>query len=355
MRIKNIIKQHILKFWTGVLLVQIFWFYLCSKVDFLTRFFERFFEFQKRLHQNLFAIFPFSVGDILYLALGIALLFVLIKIFKKSSRLHYIKIFLIGVNIFYFTYQLFWGMLYFKEPIINNFTKVENPEKEAKVLALKYLELCKSTRNLVSENNAGVFVINDLIGIKKEIIHQQTNLPSFISGNKSTGILALKPSLYKGVMSYTGILGYYNPFTSEAQFNSELPSTYIPFTLAHESMHQFGIAREQEANFTAYLIGKNSENLDLKYSTEYYVLKSLLGSLKEKDPEFVKKIIASYSPAMKRDRAIEISFRKKHEGLLTTIFGFTNDLFLKSNQQEGSITYSYFVDLLLRYERHHLK
>ncbi|WP_376785804.1 hypothetical protein [Kaistella carnis] len=47
---------------------------------------------------------------------------------------------------------------------------------------------------------------------------------------------------------------------------------------------------------------------------------------------------------------------KKHEGLLEVLFGYTNDLFLKSNQQEGSITYSYFIDLLLRYEStSHLK
>ena len=355
MHIKKSIKQHQIKFWTGILLVQIFWFYLCSKVEFLTYFFERFFENQKEIHQKVFAIVPFSVGDIFYLILGCGLVYLLIQILKKSKRKHSLKIFLIGLNIFYFTYQIFWGMLYFKEPMIKNFKKVENPQQEAKLLALKYLERCKTTRTFVSENRDGVFEINDLQLIKAEIIHHQTKLPSFIGSNKSTGILALKPSLYKGVMSYTGILGYYNPFTSEAQFNSELPSTYIPFTLAHESMHQLGIAREQEANFTAYLIGKDSENFDLRYSTEYYVLKSLLGSLAEKDPDFVKGVIANYSIGMKRDREFEIHFRKKHDGFLTAFFGFTNDLFLKSNQQEGSITYSYFVDLLLRYEHHHLK
>jgi hypothetical protein len=53
---------------------------------------------------------------------------------------------------------------------------------------------------------------------------------------------------------------------------------------------------------------------------------------------------------MKRDRNAEKLFIEKHAGLLDIFFGFTNDLFLKSNQQEGSVTYSYFIDLLLRYE-----
>lgn len=350
MHIKNIIKKHQNKFWTGILLVQIFWFYLCSKVDFFIRFFEQFFEYQKGVHQKLFAIVPFSVGDILYILLGIGLVTVLFKIYKKSTRNTYLRAFLIGINVFYFAYQIFWGMLYFQEPMIKNFAKAEDPEKEAKILVLKYLELCKNTRSLVHENKHGVFIISDLNKIKKEIISRQFSLPTFIGPNKKTGIIVLKPSLYKGIMSYTGILGYYNPFTAEAQFNSDLPSTSIPFTLAHESMHQYGIAREQEANFTGYLIGKDSENADLKYSTQYYVLRSLLNSLAEKDPQYVKDIISKYSPAMQRDRQFEIDFRKKHEGLLTLLFGFTNDLFLKSNQQDGSVTYSYFVDLLIRYE-----
>jgi len=54
---------------------------------------------------------------------------------------------------------------------------------------------------------------------------------------------------------------------------------------------------------------------------------------------------------MKRDRLAEKKFVKQHEGVLDVFFGYTNDLFLKSNQQDGSITYSYFVDLLVRYER----
>lgn len=299
----------------------------------------------------MFSVFPFSVGDIIYTAFAIFIVFILIKVITKSTRNRYLKILLITVNVSYFTYQIFWGMLYFKEPIIKNFAKVENPKEDAKVLALKYLELCKATREVVSENQDGIFVINDLNSIQKEIIKNQNQLPAFIGLAKSTEIENLKPSLYRNVMSYTGILGYYNPFTSEAQFNSQMPSTSIPFTLAHESMHQFGIAREQEANFTAYLIGKNAQNLDLKYSTEYYVLKSLLAYLANDHPEFVKSILSNYSSSMKRDRKFEIKFKKKHRGLLEEFFGFTNDLFLKSNQQDGSITYSYFVDILIRYER----
>ena len=152
-------------------------------------------------------------------------------------------------------------------------------------------------------------------------------------------------------MSYTGILGYYNPFTAEAQYNSELPASYIPFTLAHESSHQLGYAREQEANFVGFLIGKDSFNADLRYSTNLFALKSLLRYIQSEDPKFVEKILENYSESMKRDAIAEKLFNEKHAGLLDQFFAVTNNLFLKSNQQEGSITYSYFTELLIKYER----
>ncbi len=313
--------------------------------------FESFFEIQKEIHELLFSWIPFSVGDILYIFFGIFLSYFIIKCFKKKSRNESLLKILIFLNIFYFTYQIFWGMLYFQKPIISKLPETKITLEKRKNLAIKYLEKCKQTRLLVKEDESGVFVISDLKIIQKEILHQQTRLPNFISDKKANKISSFKPSIFKNVMSFTGILGYYNPFSAEAQYNSDLPSSYLPFTLAHESSHQLGFAREQEANFVGYLIGVNSSNNELRYSTEYFTLKSLLNSLVYEDEKFVEDMIKNYSDGMKRDRNFEKDFNFKHQGLLNDFFGFTNNVFLKSNQQEGSVTYSYFIDLLVHYEK----
>ncbi len=312
--------------------------------------FESFFEIQKKIHQLLFSWIPFSFGDLIYILLGISLFYLMIKSFKKKKSHGSVLRILILINIFYFTYQIFWGMLYFQKPIIAKLSETEITLKKKKTLALKYLEKCKQTRALVKEVN-GIFKLSDINNIQSEILNQQTKLPSFISNKKANAVNSFKPSLFKNVMNFTGILGYYNPFTAEAQYNAELPSSYLPFTLAHESSHQLGFAREQEANFIGYLIGVNSSNVELRYSTEYFTLKSLLNSIIYEDEKFVADILESYSEGMKRDRAYEKQFVLKHQGWLNDFFGFTNNLFLKSNQQEGSVTYSYFIDLLIRYEK----
>ena len=156
-------------------------------------------------------------------------------------------------------------------------------------------------------------------------------------------------------MNYTGILGYYNPFTAEAQYNKNIPSTQLPFTMAHETAHQIGVAREEEANFVGFLLGKNSTNEELKFSTHYFVLKNLLNYISDKDPEFVKNILDNFSDALKRDLEAERKFYTEYTGATSVFFETTNDLFLKSNQQDGSINYSYFIELLLRYEKKELR
>ncbi|WP_226065776.1 DUF3810 domain-containing protein [Kaistella polysaccharea] len=325
-------------------------FFIFSKIPIIISLFENFFEIQKAFHQNIFAKIPFSVGDVFYILLGILLIYIFIKILKKESRRIYILKFLIVLNILYFVYQMFWGMLYFQKPLLEKLPEKEVGLREVKSLTLKYLEKCKISRNLVTEDQNGVFLITNFPAVEKNVLNNQTKIPISINNKSATEINSFKKSLFRSAISYSGILGYYNPFTAEAQYNANLPHTYLPFTLAHESAHQLGYAREQEANFIGFLIGYRSANQDLKYSTDYFVLKSLLNSLIEKNPEFVQSIIQDYSPGMKRDREAEKLFIEKHAGLLDVFFGFTNDLFLKSNQQDGSITYSYFIDLLLRYE-----
>ena len=340
-----------LKFWAGVWFAQILLFYIFSKLSPAVRLFESFYEWKKDFFGFVFSKLGFSAGDVLYFLLGLGLLFSLVKIFQKKSRKKYTLKLLISWNVFYFVYQCFWGMLYFQHPIISKLSEKPPAEEEIKSLAVKYLNRCLYSRNRVKEDANGVFMIESIREIEQEILSQQKHLPAYISSKKSVEISSFKPSLYSGMMSATGISGYYNPFTTEPQYNAAEPSTYIPFTLSHESAHQLGFAREQEANFIGYLIGRDSSNWELKYSTEYFVLKSLLHHLAERDEAFVKNILSRYSEGMQRDRQHEKDFITQNQGLLNDFFSTANDLFLKSNQQEGSVTYSYFIDLLVRYER----
>lgn len=337
------------KLWAIILVAQFLLFFLLSKLDFAVRFFSQLYDWKKNWHIALFSRISFSIGDLIYIILGVLICyFLLLSIKFRTSK--YLKHLLIIGNIFYFTYQCFWGMLYFQPPIIQKLPNRKVTDVEIKKLTIKYLNLCKSERTKLTEDKNGIMKVLDFAKIKHEIIHQQKLLPKNISTKNSIDIISIKPSLFRGFMSKTGILGYYNPFTSEAQYNPNIPSTQLPFTMAHEMSHQLGFAREQEASFIGFLCAHKSQIPELRYSANLYALRSLIKAVSYRDKRFAKLILKSFSPKMKRDIENELQFVKRNEGIVSDFFGVTNDLFLKSNQQQGSITYSYFVNLLIAYE-----
>ncbi len=335
--------------WAGVLLAQFLFFYLVSLNSEMNRRLENFFEIQKGLHQKVFSLATFSIGDLFYIVFIAFFAATLWRLRNKKKRSKTIFLLLITANLLHFFYQIFWGGLYFQKPIYSLETIRQPTEEQLKSLTLYYLERAKSSREEVHEDEQGVFTIKELNALQSEILLNQKKALRDQPHISPTGINNFKPSLFGKIMNYTGILGYYNPFTSEAQYNAHLPSTNLPFTLAHESAHQLGYAREQEANFIAFLIGQDSNNPELRYSTNYTVLKHLLWAIHEEDPNFVRSIVDNYSIPMKKDYRNEQNFYNNHAGLLSQLFLFTNDLFLKSNRQEGRVTYSYFIQLLNRY------
>ncbi|WP_187478331.1 DUF3810 domain-containing protein [Amniculibacterium sp. G2-70] len=353
MDIKNTYFKYNTLIWAGLLLAQICFFYFISKSQKLLSFHIYFFEWQKAVHQKIFSWIPFSIGDVFYIILGVYILGIFIKSFKNRKKSF--KQICILLNICYLTYQLIWGLLYFQPPIIEKLPEGKSNLNDIKRLTEIYFNKCIADRALIHENHAGVFKIKNIDSIKKEILNSQKSIPKKLINLSTTEVKSIKPSLFADFMSYTGILGYYNPFTAEAQFNNNIPDTQIPFTLSHESAHQLGIAREEEANFAAFLMGKNSQNNELRYSTHYFVLKNLLIHLQNYDPEYVKKMVSEFPVGLEKDFMEEKAFYKKHEGLLNTVFYITNDWFLKSNQQDGSISYSYFIELFIRYETKELR
>ncbi len=82
----------------------------------------------------------------------------------------------------------------------------------------------------------------------------------------------LKPVMLSELMSYTHITGVYSYFTGEANLNIAFPDYTLPFTAAHELAHQRGIAREDEANFVAFLVCSASEDSYIRYSAYLMML-----------------------------------------------------------------------------------
>ena len=159
-----------------------------------------------------------------------------------------------------------------------------------------------------------------------------------------------KPVLASRIMSYAGITGVYFPITAEANVNTDINAVEIPFTICHELAHQKGYAREDEANFIAWLACMNSPFEDYRYSGALNALCRLLNALNSSSPPAWERVRSACSPAVNRDLNAMGQYWKQYEGPVSDFSESINDTFLKANGQEDGVqSYGRMVDLVIAY------
>lgn len=67
-------------------------------------------------------------------------------------------------------------------------------------------------------------------------------------------------------LSQQYMMGYYFPFSMEANYNREMYLSNVPFTMCHELSHLQGFIYEQDANFIGYLACVSSDDPFFQYS-----------------------------------------------------------------------------------------
>ena len=156
------------------------------------------------------------------------------------------------------------------------------------------------------------------------------------------------------------IMGYYFPFSMEANYNAIMCEINMPVTMCHELSHLKGIIREDEANFIGYLACVDAEDDFFRYSAYLSVITYL-------DRDFYKAIgqnDAMYEahPAVSEQVAADKRFLTKEtwdhveetaligtETVKKASNAFTETTLVLNGVKDGKISYSRVVDLLLRY------
>lgn len=164
---------------------------------------------------------------------------------------------------------------------------------------------------------------------------------------------AVKPIMLSEPMSYSHITGVYTFFTGEANINVNFPDYTIPYTAAHELAHQRGIAREDEANFVAFLVCMESDDPYIRYSAYLNLYEYVLSALSSADRELYRQ---SYSQLPKQvmleENAYSKFYDKYRKNVVADVSNSVNNAYLQSQgEQEGTKSYNLVVDLAVSYYR----
>jgi hypothetical protein len=189
---------------------------------------------------------------------------------------------------------------------------------------------------------------NELVKKMNEAYEKYTDGVDYISHFYSTP----KAIALSEPMTYTHISGVYTFMTGESNVNTNYPDYLMPFTMAHEMAHQRGIAREDEANFVAYLVCIGSGDDYIRYSAYANMVNYLNSALRRADNDLYKQFVINYLPTEVQKEYVAYSefFDKYRESTASNVTGAVNNAFLQSQgQQAGSKSYGLVVDLAVAY------
>ena len=322
---------------------------------------ESIYQAIRRAISAVTSLVPFSVAEWLFYALvfGIPLLLLLRAvqvILRRISFRRFLKTIAsillaaaIVLNLFYVT----WGFNYFREPLSvrMGLDLRQRTVDELEAFVIKTAKEASALRATLHEDANGVFAPEE----STEDIF--SNLSSaYTALRKSEPVFASDPTRAKKIfwsrgLSWQGISGIYIGLTAEPNVNVDQPPLLRYQAAAHEMAHQTGIASENEAEFTAYLVCLYSSDPNVRYSGLVYALITAGNALFDADSERYLMATETYGDAIWRDFTAYNAYWDQFDGEVKQSADRRNDAYLKHNSQtSGILSYGESVDLLLAYD-----
>jgi hypothetical protein len=164
------------------------------------------------------------------------------------------------------------------------------------------------------------------------------------------GLSDPKPLYFSNVATWLDIRGIYIPYTGEATYNVRVPDCDLPFTLAHVKAHQRGYAREDEANFIAYVVCTKSLEPYVRYSGYLHGLK-VLDFLARSDAQTAQTLKAQLLPGAAADVLTRETYwpKSRNESVSPVVNGIIN-VYLRANRIRGGLkNFSEDTPLIVNY------
>lgn len=328
--------------------------WLSGRPDLVEKYYSNgIYKFVSTFFRTIFGWIPFSIGEIIYtllIALGIRYLIVRRKKIV-ANKIAFFRDVVMVLAIFYFTFNLVWGLNYYREPLSDKLA-IQNQAT--------FEELKKLTSELIHKTNQIQFKITS---DSTKMVHiPYTRNEVFEKTISSYAVLArqlpfldyqrpsIKKSMYSIPSSYMGIGGYLNPFTNEAQVNGKTPLFRFPIVSGHEIGHQIGYSAENETNFIGYLVTLKNEDIYFQYSAYAYALSYCLNAIHRTDENTSKELYKLINEGVIKNYQELQEFHEAYENPFEPIFKSVFSTFLKANNQKDGIqSYSKVVNLMVGY------
>lgn len=289
---------------------------------------------------SLTALVPFSLAEFLTVVLVLSLLISLIRLVSATIRGKDILRALFRITNLIATliicFLLFWGFNYRQVGIEQVFgiSAQPIPVQALESMADELVLQAKAERAEAGFDDNTVFKLSGDLSEKANAAYSKLALdhPQF-----SIPAGRAKPLLSSKLFSYLGISGIFFPYTAEANYNNDQQDLLKASSVLHELAHLKGVAREEEANFVAYLASRYSDDPAFRYSGTMLALINTTNRLSGIDRAAFERVNAQYSAGIRLDLTAHNKYWKQFEGEVREKAEVVNDQYLKSNGQAAGI------------------
>lgn len=302
-------------------------------------------------------VIPFSLGEVLVVLSPLIVISVIVSAARMKggrARIRFLAGFLAFVSIFYTSYVFMLGVGYQRTKLNSRlgFASVEVTEQALADTMTALRSECESLLDEIDylENGSSYSDISFdemcasiLEGYERlEADYPELNIKTFDSRAKQV-------YLSRALTAFE-ISGVYTFFTGESNVNVYYPEYGVPFTIAHELAHQRGIARENEANFVAFLACVRADSAYVRYSAYMNMFEYVASALSRTNKDRFREIYLTADERIRGEISAFNEFYKAHKNeLMAKISDFLNDNYLKASGTEGIISYGLVVELCVSY------
>lgn len=285
-------------------------------------------------------LLPFSLWDIFWFAAIFFFLFGIAQVIRKKMKLS--KLLLItgqALALLYAYFYISWGFNYFR-PDIEKRIGLELQSVDEKL----FRTALDSVIVMVNRSYTTISY-EDYNDLDQKIEESYSENSDLLDIKYPNGYRRPKKMIFSKLIASFGISGYFGPFFNEINLNRRILPMEYPFLLAHEKAHQFGVARESDANLVAFVVCTKSDDRRLNYSGYLALLLYFM-----EDAQYFSDY---HSFLQKLDKHIldELRFRQQYYyGLQNEVMEHAHekiyDTYLKTNQVASGIkNYNQVVEL----------
>ena len=299
---------------------------------------------------SLTGLLPVSLSEVLLCLLPLLLFYGVVRAVR--GKIHWTQLLMrlvCGLCALYLVFALFWGLNYSRLPYAQ-VAGLEVRESGVETLRRLVTDLAAEANALKEEMGGGAVALTE--EERWDVLRRRVNeayaaageIYPFLSGRYG----APKFALLSTPLAHLNIAGIFSPFTLEAHVNAHEADALLAATAAHEGAHLRGFAREDEANFIAYAVCRQSGDVYVRYSGTLLALIYAGNALSENDPAAYAQIWAGYSEGVRADLRHYNAAWEPYDGQAAQVHEKVNDAYLKANgQADGVRSYGRMVDLLI--------